>query len=136
MVSPLSTLKPRRIRCKLLRARLARIHVINRRSFLGLAASTALSAASPRLWGLGPMPMPPAKGEVEKKLDTFTADYMRVMNAPGMTQALTDTKTTIRTASYGFANVDLKTPVTPGSSLPDRIDYQIVCGADPAPVAG
>ena len=58
------------------------------------------------------MPMPPAQGEAEKKLDTFTADYMRVMNAPGMTQALTDTKTTIRTAGYGFANVDLKTPVT------------------------
>ena len=38
---------------------------------------------------------------------------MRAMNAPGMTQALTDTKTTIRTASYGFANVDLKAPVTP-----------------------
>ena len=87
--------------------------MINRRSFLGLAAGTALSTASPRLWGLGPMPMPPAKGEAEKKLDTFTADYMRVMNAPGMTQALTDAKTTIRTAGYGFANVDLKAPVTP-----------------------
>jgi D-alanyl-D-alanine carboxypeptidase len=85
---------------------------MNRRSFLGLAAGTAFSAASPRLWGLGPMPMPPAKGEVEKKLDTFTADYMRSMNAPGMTQALSDAKTTIRTAGYGFANVDLKTPVT------------------------
>ena len=59
------------------------------------------------------MPMPPAKGEVEKKLDGFTADYMRGMNAPGMTQALTDAKTTIRTAGYGFANVDLKAPVTP-----------------------
>ena len=35
------------------------------------------------------------------------------MNAPGMTQALTDTKATIRTAGYGFANVDLKAPVTP-----------------------
>jgi D-alanyl-D-alanine carboxypeptidase len=58
------------------------------------------------------MPMPPATGEVEKKLDTFTADYMRAMNAPGMTQTLTDAKTTIRTAGYGFANVDLKTPVT------------------------
>jgi D-alanyl-D-alanine carboxypeptidase len=57
--------------------------------------------------------MPPAKGDVEKKLDTFTADYMRAMNAPGMTQALTDAKTTIRTAGYGFANVDLKAPVTP-----------------------
>jgi len=57
--------------------------------------------------------MPPAKGDVEKKLDAFTAGYMRSMNAPGMTQALTDTKTTIRTAGYGFANVDLKAPVTP-----------------------
>jgi D-alanyl-D-alanine carboxypeptidase len=57
--------------------------------------------------------MPPAKGDVEKKLDAFTAGYMRSMNAPGMTQALTDTKTTIRTAGYGFANVDLQAPVTP-----------------------
>jgi D-alanyl-D-alanine carboxypeptidase len=87
--------------------------VINRRSFLGLAAGTAFSTASPRLWALGPMPMPPAKGEAEKKLDTFTASYMLAMNAPGMTQALTDAKITIRTAGYGFANVDLKTPVTP-----------------------
>jgi D-alanyl-D-alanine carboxypeptidase len=59
------------------------------------------------------MPMPSAKGGVEKSLDAFTASYMRAMNAPGMTQALTDSKTTIRTASYGFANVDLKAPVTP-----------------------
>jgi CubicO group peptidase (beta-lactamase class C family) len=57
--------------------------------------------------------MPPAKGEVEKKLDGFTADYMRAMNAPGVTQALTDAKITIRTAGYGFSNVDLKTSVTP-----------------------
>jgi D-alanyl-D-alanine carboxypeptidase len=57
--------------------------------------------------------MPPAKGEVEKKLDGFTADYMRSMNAPGMTQALTDAKVTIRAAGYGFSNVDLKAPVTP-----------------------
>jgi D-alanyl-D-alanine carboxypeptidase len=87
--------------------------VINRRSFLGLATGTAFSTASPRLWALGPMPMPPAKGEAEKKLDTFTAAYMLAMNAPGMTQALTDAKITIRTAGYGFANIDLKTPVTP-----------------------
>src|SRR3984957_5043067 len=59
------------------------------------------------------MPMPPAKGELEKKLDGFTAEYMRVMNAPGMTQALTDAKITIRTAGYGFSKVDLKAPVTP-----------------------
>jgi CubicO group peptidase (beta-lactamase class C family) len=87
--------------------------VINRRSFLAIGAGTAVSMASGRLWGLGPIPMPAAHDGVEGKLDAFTADYMRAMNAPGMTQALTDTAVTIRTASYGFANVDLKAPVTP-----------------------
>jgi D-alanyl-D-alanine carboxypeptidase len=86
--------------------------LIDRRAFLSLAAGTAFSTASPRLWGLEPMPMPPAKDAVEKKLDAFTAAYMRVMNAPGMTQGLTDTTATIRTAGYGFANVDLKAPLT------------------------
>lgn len=56
--------------------------------------------------------MPSAQGAAQSKLDAFTADYMKAMNAPGMTQALTDTKATIRTAGYGFANVELKTPVT------------------------
>ena len=110
-------------------------HVIDRRAFLALGAGTAFSAASPRLWGLGPMPMPPAKGGLERKLDAFTADYMRAMNAPGMTQALTDTKATIRTAGYGFANVDLKISGDSGAPFPDRLHHQIVCGADHAAVA-
>jgi D-alanyl-D-alanine carboxypeptidase len=87
--------------------------LLNRRAFLALSAGTAVSAASGRLWGLGPIPMPAAKGGAEEKLDGFTAAYMRAMNAPGMTQALTDTTVTIRTAGYGFGNVELKTPVTP-----------------------
>ena len=57
--------------------------------------------------------MPAAKGAFESKLDAFTATYMQAMNAPGMTQALTDTSGTIRTAGYGFSNIDLKTPVAP-----------------------
>ena len=89
-------------------------HLLDRRTFLALGGGTAISAAaSARLWALGTMPMPSAKGEVESKLDAFTVNYMQAMNAPGMTQALTDTKGTIRTAGYGFANVDLKTPVAP-----------------------
>jgi D-alanyl-D-alanine carboxypeptidase len=83
--------------------------VINRRKFLALAAAST----SARLWGGTPIPVPAAKDEFEGKLNAFTADYMRMMNAPGMTQALTDTTATIRTASYGFANLDLKSPVTP-----------------------
>ncbi len=87
---------------------------MNRRTFLALSGGTALSAAtSTRLWALGTMPMPAAKGAFESKLDAFTATYMQAMNAPGMTQALTDTKGTVRTAGYGFANIDLKAPVAP-----------------------
>ncbi len=88
-------------------------HLLDRRTFLSLGGGTAVSvAASARLWGLGPIPSPAARDAVQGKLDAFTADYMRAMNAPGMTQALTDTTATIRTAGYGFANVDLKAPVT------------------------
>jgi D-alanyl-D-alanine carboxypeptidase len=68
--------------------------------------------ASEKLWGLGPIPMPAANDGVQEKLDAFTADYMKAMNAPGMTQALTHTTATIRTAGYGFSNIDLKAPVT------------------------
>jgi CubicO group peptidase (beta-lactamase class C family) len=89
-------------------------HWLDRRTFLSLGGGTALAAAaSPRLWGFAAVPAPAAKDEVESKLDAFTAVYMKAMNAPGMTQALTDKTATIRTASYGYANVDLKTPVTP-----------------------
>ena len=58
-------------------------------------------------------PSPAAKDAVEARLDAFTAAYMQAMNAPGMTQALTDSKATIRTAGYGFAHIDLRAPVTP-----------------------
>jgi D-alanyl-D-alanine carboxypeptidase len=89
-------------------------HLLDRRTFLSLGGGTAISAAaSTRLWALNPVPMAVAADAAQVKLDAFTADYMRAMNAPGMTQALTDTTTTLRTAGYGFANVDQKVPVTP-----------------------
>ena len=69
--------------------------------------------AAGQVWGLGPLPMPQANGGVQEKLDAFTAEYMKMMNAPGMTQALTDSAATLRIAGYGYANVDLKAPVTP-----------------------
>ena len=76
--------------------------MINRRAFLSLAAATTLANA---------LPMPSAQGSAQTRLDAFTADYMRAMNAPGMTQALTNAKATIRTAAYGFSNIELKVPV-------------------------
>lgn len=89
-------------------------NLLDRRTFLSLGGGAAISAAaSPRLWGLQSVPSPAARDAVESKLDDFTTSYMRAMNAPGMTQALTDAKATIRTVGYGFANVNLKIPVTP-----------------------
>ena len=89
-------------------------HLLDRRTFLSLGGGTAIAAAaSPRLWGLGAIPASVAKDEVESKLDAFTLAYMKAMNAPGMTQALTDKTATICTASYGFANLELKAPVSP-----------------------
>jgi D-alanyl-D-alanine carboxypeptidase len=72
----------------------------------------AAAAASRRVWGAALIPMPATRGAVDEKLDAFIVDYMRVMNAPGMIQALTDSNATLRTASSGFANLDLKSPVT------------------------
>jgi D-alanyl-D-alanine carboxypeptidase len=89
-------------------------HWLDRRTFLSLGGGTAIAAAaSPKLWGLEAIAGPAAGNAVESKLDEFTNAYMRAMNAPGMTQALTDTKATIRTAGYGLANVELKIPVSP-----------------------
>jgi D-alanyl-D-alanine carboxypeptidase len=89
-------------------------YLLDRRTFLSLGGGTAIAAvASPRLWGFEAIPVPAAKDEVESKLDAFTAAYMMAMNAPGMTQALTDKTATIRKAGYGYANVELKTPVSP-----------------------
>jgi CubicO group peptidase (beta-lactamase class C family) len=85
---------------------------MNRRAFLGLAAGTTLATSTPRIWAIDAVPTPSAQSPTQTKLDAFTAGYMRAMNAPGMTQALTDSKATIRTAAYGYANVELKTPVT------------------------
>jgi D-alanyl-D-alanine carboxypeptidase len=89
-------------------------HWLDRRTFLSLGGGTAIAAAaSPKLWGREAIAGPAAGNAVESKLDEFTNAYMRAMNAPGMTQALTDTKATIRTAGYGLANVELKFPVSP-----------------------
>jgi D-alanyl-D-alanine carboxypeptidase len=86
-------------------------NLINRRGFLALGTGMAAASASSRLWGETLVPAPAGKDAVEAKLDAFTSDYMRMMNAPGMTQALTDTTATLRTAGYGFSNIDLKAPV-------------------------
>lgn len=87
---------------------------VSRRSFLRngtlLAAATT---ASPMLWASegGEIPMPKTANALESALDGYISKYMQVMNAPGLTLGLTDAHATLRTAGYGYADVELKVPV-------------------------
>src|ERR1700761_5912456 len=87
----------------------------SRRTFLTRSAATAAATGSSLFWtpaAQGAMPMPEAAGPVDKSLDAFIAAYMPAMNAPGVTLGLTDASHTLRTASYGYANVETKTALT------------------------
>ena len=57
------------------------------------------------------MPQPAATTSLEKNLDAYIVEYMKAMNAPGMTLGLTDSTKTLRTAGYGFADVDKRIAV-------------------------
>jgi D-alanyl-D-alanine carboxypeptidase len=80
---------------------------ISRRLFVTRGAEAAL--ATPLLWTAAMragMPQPVAATPVEKDFDGYVAGYMTAMNAPGLTLGLTDSSKTLRTACYGFADVD------------------------------
>jgi len=47
------------------------------------------------------------------RLDGFIEQYLRVMNAPGMTLALADRDGVERVAAYGFTDLETKAPVEP-----------------------
>jgi D-alanyl-D-alanine carboxypeptidase len=88
------------------------IERISRRLFVTRGAEAAL--ATPLLWTAtmrAAMPQPAAATPVEKDLDGYIAGYMPTMNAPGMTLGLTDSGKTLRTAGYGFADVDKRIAV-------------------------
>lgn len=88
------------------------IDLLSRRFFLTRSAGTAL--ATPLFWTAAmraAMAQPTATTPVEKDLDGYIANYMTAMNAPGMTLGLTDFRQTVRTAGYGFADVDKRIAV-------------------------
>lgn len=85
---------------------------MSRRLFL--TRSTGAALATPLFWTAAmraAMPQPAAANSVEKNLDAYILEYMKAMNAPGMTLGLADSNKTVRTAGYGFADVDKRTAV-------------------------
>ena len=70
--------------------------------------------ATPLLWTATmreAIPQPVAATPLEKDLDGYIAGYMTAMNAPGLTLGLTGSSKTLRTAGYGFADVDKRIAV-------------------------
>ena len=88
----------------------------SRRAFLsGSSATVAATAGASLLWSsplLAEVPMPAAHNALETALDASIAPYMKAMNAPGLTLGLADATATLRTAAYGYSNLDLRAPVT------------------------
>src|ERR1700733_4514698 len=88
------------------------IEPMSRRLFFTRSAGAVL--ATPLFWTAAvraAMPEPTAAAPVEKDLDAYIVDYMRAMNAPGMALGLTDSSKVLRTAGYGFADVDKRIAV-------------------------
>jgi D-alanyl-D-alanine carboxypeptidase len=87
-----------------------------RRAFLsGSSATVAAAAGTSLLWSSplhAELPMPAAHGPLESALDAYIAPYMKAMNAPGLTLGLADAASTVRTAAFGYSNLDLRAPVT------------------------
>lgn len=84
-----------------------------RRTFLARSAAAALSG--PLIWdgaARAAMPLPAAANAGDATLDAYIAAYMTAMNAPGLTLGMTDAKGTVRTAGYGFADVERKIAVS------------------------
>ncbi|HEY2466846.1 MAG TPA: serine hydrolase domain-containing protein [Terracidiphilus sp.] len=90
---------------------------LSRRAFLSGSSATAIATAATSLFWTpemrAQMPVPKSANPLDEKLDSFIAPYLAAMNAPGMTLGLTDADKTHRTAGYGYANIDQRTPVTP-----------------------
>ena len=93
------------------------IHCLSRRAFLrGSSVAGVATAGTSLFWSpelRAEMPLPKSANALDEKLDAFIAAYMPAMNAPGMTLGLTNTEQTLRTAGYGYADVERRVSVTP-----------------------
>ena len=82
-------------------------HGVRRRAFLRNLTASVMTSCAPLFASSTEQPETTAS-----PLDQFINRYMRAMNAPGMTLAMVHKTGVAHTAGFGFANVDLKTPVT------------------------
>jgi D-alanyl-D-alanine carboxypeptidase len=86
---------------------------LTRRAVLSLAtASTVAAGVASAARAVATPASVAAPGSTPPALERFIADYMRVMNAPGMTLGLASREGTVATAAYGLADLEARAPVT------------------------
>ncbi|MGH9703439.1 MAG: serine hydrolase domain-containing protein, partial [Candidatus Acidiferrales bacterium] len=88
---------------------------ISRRKFVMLGAHAAAVTAASRFLVVEARGQSEAGkyAEVYRQLDRFVEQYMRNMNAPGMTLVLADRDGVQRVAVYGFSDLERKTELKP-----------------------
>jgi CubicO group peptidase (beta-lactamase class C family) len=86
-----------------------------RREILGGSLRTGVALAAGRFFITEltgqQRPTNPSLEPSFRALDSFVHDYMRVMDAPGMTLVIANRGGIVRAATYGFSNLDQSTPV-------------------------
>ena len=88
---------------------------VTRRGFLGIGAGALGALAGPPFFALETYARDATKySAAYGQLDAFVEQYMRAMNAPGMTLVMADRDGVQRVVTYGFGDTELKTPVSPG----------------------
>jgi CubicO group peptidase (beta-lactamase class C family) len=94
---------------------------VDRRTFLTAGAKIAAACAASNFFvrELSALPLtldPPqavAKGATQQALDAFIERYMRAMASPGMTLAVVSKQGPMRSAAYGFADIETKEALGP-----------------------
>jgi CubicO group peptidase (beta-lactamase class C family) len=87
---------------------------MNRREFLGASAGAAISASG-RFYKVEAFADEPGGKykSTHKALDRFVEEYLRAMNAPGLTMAMADRDGVQRLVTYGFSDVELQARIRP-----------------------
>lgn len=87
---------------------------MNRREFLGTSAAAAVTTSSNFYWidSSAQSGDSGAYKAIHKSLDRFVEQYLRAMNAPGMTLSLADRDGVQRVVTYGFSNIETRARVT------------------------
>ena len=89
---------------------------MNRREFLGNSAAAAVGTYG-GFYAVDAVAGTAESGaykSTDKALDRFVEQYMRAMNAPGMTLVLADRDAVQRVVTYGFSDIETKARIAPG----------------------